>query len=360
MGLMRLIIAGGGSGGHFFPAIAIINEILKRNKGIEYMYVGSETGIEAKKWTLPVEHRRLLDVRGFKNKTFREQVNAIILLFNAMTESRNIINEFKPDIVLGVGGYASFPIVMTAAMMHIPCAIHEQNSVPGLANKLLSRFVKKVFISFEASMKYLPQNKVILTGLPIRYTPMKSKKLYSGTKTVLILGGSQGAHQINKMMIDALKDMQDLKDKIKLIHQTGASEKADVEQAYKRYGFNAQVFDFIDDMEGVFEKADLCVSRAGASTLFELAAYGIPSILIPYPSATSDHQAINANEVARYGGAIIIPAMTREPDLLIKILHELINDTNRLERMSEAMLKWAKPNASARIVDELSALAGEV
>lgn len=356
MGLMRLIIAGGGSGGHFFPAIAIVNEIIKRNKGMEYMYIGTETGIEAKKWNLPVEHRRLLNVRGLRNKTISEQLESIVFMMNAITESRNIINEFNPDAVLGVGGYASFPVVMAAVMMHIPTAIHEQNSIPGLANKILSRFVKKVFISFEFSSNYLPQDKIVLTGLPIRYLPYKHRHNYQGTKTILILGGSQGAHQINEMMISALKAIKDFKDTIRFIHQTGSVDRVRVEQAYKHYGFNAEVFEFIDDMEKVFEKAHLCISRAGASTLFELAAYGIPSILIPYPSATSDHQTVNADEIAQHGGAIVIPSRVKEPDLLITILHDLINDSARLESMSEAMMKWAKPDASAKIVDEMIAL----
>jgi len=359
MEVMRLIIAGGGSGGHFFPAMAIINEIIKR-KNIKYMYVGSESGIESKKWSLPVSNRKLLAMKGIKNKSVLEKMDAILLLLNAIKESRSIIKEFQPDAVLGVGGYASFPLVMTAVTMGIPSAIHEQNSVPGLANKLLSRFVRRVFISFEQSSRYLPYEKTVLTGLPIRYKPQKRVAGHSGKKTILVLGGSQGAHQINELMVKALDSLIDMKDKVKFIHQTGIADQVYVEQTYKRYEFDARVFDFIDDMNVVFEQADLAISRAGASTLFELAAYGIPAILIPYPSAASDHQTLNANEVLQHGGAIVLPSTVKEPNLLTRAIHELINDEEKVKKMSIAMLKWAKPDSAVKIVDEMIALAGKV
>ncbi len=359
MEAMRLIIAGGGSGGHFFPAQAIMDEIIRKRKDIEYMYVGSDSGIESRKWRLPADRRRLLTVKGFKNKTVIEKLSSSFLLLDAIAESRNIMKDFMPDAVLGVGGYVSFPIVMTAIMMRIPAAIHEQNSVPGLANKLLSRFVNKVFISFETSKKYFPSGKTQMTGMPIRYDMQKPKVYTPAAKTILILGGSQGAHQINEMMVKGLAGLEDIKDRVRFIHQTGAADRSYVKGAYDGYGFKANVFDFIDDMASVFEKADLAVSRAGASTLFELAAYGIPSILIPYPAAASDHQTLNAEEIFSYGGAVVIPAATTVPDLLVKDIHELINDEGRIKKMSEAMMKWAKPDAASDIVDEMITLSGK-
>jgi UDP-N-acetylglucosamine--N-acetylmuramyl-(pentapeptide) pyrophosphoryl-undecaprenol N-acetylglucosamine transferase len=352
----RLIIAGGGSGGHFFPAQAIMDEIIRRRKDIEYMYVGSDSGIESRKWTLPAGNRRLLTVKGFKNKTAGEKMSSAFLLVGSMVESRNIIKDFMPDAVLGVGGYASFPIVMAAIMMRIPSAIHEQNSVPGLANKLLSRFVKKIFISFEMSRKYFPSGNTRMTGLPIRYVMRKQKTYAAAVRTILILGGSQGAHQINEMMVKGLDGLVDIKDRVRFIHQTGAADRTYVKSAYDKYGFKADVFDFIDDMAPVFEKADIAVSRAGASTLFELAAYGVPSILIPYPSAASDHQTLNAQEISSHGGAVVIPAAATEPNLLVEDIQELISDEGRIEKMSEAMMKWAKPYAASNIVDEMITL----
>ncbi len=359
MEAMRLIIAGGGSGGHFFPAQAVMDEIIKRKEGIVYMYVGSDSGIESRKWTLPPGNRRLLSVKGFKNKTAGEKLSSAFLLLESMVESKKIIREFMPDAVLGVGGYASFPIVMTAILMRIPAAIHEQNSVPGLANKILARFVKEIFISFETSQKYLPAGKTRLTGLPVRYAMQKQKSHAAAIKTILILGGSQGAHQINEMMVQGLDGLMDIRDRVRFIHQTGTADRGSVRSAYDRFGFKADVFDFIDDMASVFGQADIAVSRAGASTLFELAAYGIPSILIPYPSAASDHQTLNAREVLFHGGAVTIPAATTEPGLLVKHIHDLIADEGRMEDMSAAMMKWAKPGAASDIVDAMVTLAGK-
>ncbi len=359
---MRLIIAGGGSGGHFFPAQAIMNEIIIRDKSIEYLYVGSDTGIESRKWTLPESNRRLLSVKGFRNKTVAEKLAALLLLADSINESNRIIKDFVPDAVLGVGGYASFPVVMAAVLHRIPAAIHEQNSVPGLANRFLSRFVKEVFVSFETSKKYLPADKSLNTGLPIRFKLQKQKDHtpgMSGIKTILVLGGSQGAHQINSMVIASLKSLTDRRDKIAFIHQTGADDYQFVADAYKTSGFPAHVYKFIDDMQPVFEKADLAVSRAGASTLFELAAYGIPSILIPYPFAASDHQTLNALEVSKAGGAAVLPASTREPSLLIKLFHELLSDESRLKDMSGAMSRWAKPDAGEVIVQEMIRLSSQ-
>jgi len=356
---MRLIIAGGGSGGHFFPAQAIMNEIIRSRKDIEYLYIGSDSGIESKKWMLPETNRRLLTVRGFRNKKLTEKFSALFLLAAAMKKSYRIIREFKPDAVLGVGGYASFPVVMTAALMRIPSAIHEQNSVPGLANRILSGFVKKAFISFETSDSYLSKRKTVLTGLPIRFGLHKQRNFARPVKTISVFGGSQGAHQINKIVVSSLEALTDIKHKICFIHQTGREDYQWIKDAYKKYGYSAQVYDFIDDMAATFEKTDIAVSRAGASTLFELATYGIPSILIPYPSAASDHQTLNALELSDGGGAVTISSGTSDPAPLVKLLHEFISDDNRLKAMSEAMIKWAKPNAAATIINEMIRLSGE-
>lgn len=356
---MRIIIAGGGSGGHFFPALAVMHEIIGRDKDMEYLYVGSDSGIESRKWTLPEKNRRLLAVRGFTNKSATRKAASLFLLIGSLRAAAGIIREFKPDAVLGVGGYASFPAVMAAVLMRVPAAIHEQNSVPGLANKVLSRFVGKVFLSFAASKKYFPAGKTLLTGLPIRYTPAGRNGRRPAVKTVLVLGGSQGARQVNDMVMNGLASLSDIKDRVVFIHQTGPSDYRSVREAYDRHGFHAEVHEFIDDMAPVFGKADLAVSRAGASTLFELAAYGIPSILIPYPSAASDHQTLNARDLSDSGGALVIPAARTEPDMLARLLRELSTDDNRLTEMSAAMTRWAKPSAAASIVDGMIALAGK-
>ncbi|MCL4558473.1 MAG: undecaprenyldiphospho-muramoylpentapeptide beta-N-acetylglucosaminyltransferase [Deltaproteobacteria bacterium] len=356
---MRLIIAGGGSGGHFFPALAIMNEIIKRDKGVEYLYVGSDSGIESVKWPLPEGNRRLLCVKGFRHKTMAEKLAASFLLAGSLFASNRIIKDFAPDAVLGVGGYASFPVVMAAVMRRVPAAIHEQNSVPGLANRLLSRFVKKAFVSFETSTRYLPAGKSVNTGLPIRFRPHGHRDRMQGVpaaRTILVLGGSRGAHQINGMVMASLKELSDIRGRVAFIHQTGADDYTPVTEAYREFGFDAQVHRFIDDMSAVFEKADIAISRAGASTLFELAAYGIPSILIPYPHAVSDHQTLNAREVSGAGGAVVLPVRTEEPGPLVGALRGLVSDASRLRTMSDAMVRWAKPDAGAAIVDEMMKL----
>ncbi len=359
MGAMRLIVAGGGSGGHFFPALAIMNEMIQRNEGIEYMYVGSDAGIESRKWTLPERNRRLLTVQGFRNKTVSQKLFSAVLLARALHEAGSIIREFAPDAVLGVGGYASFPILMSAVIRRIPSAVHEQNSVPGLANKVLARFVDRVFITFGTSADYLPGGKTRLTGLPIRYTAVRHKTFDSRVRTILVLGGSQGAHQVNDMMVRGLDNLMDMRDRVRFIHQTGATDLAVVREAYGRRGFTADVVGFIDDMARVFDTADIAVSRAGASTLSELAVFGVPSILLPYPSAAADHQTLNANEIAAGGGAVVLPAATQDPGLLVSHIRTLADDPVRLQHMSGAMTAGAKPGAAAAIVDELKILAGK-
>jgi UDP-N-acetylglucosamine--N-acetylmuramyl-(pentapeptide) pyrophosphoryl-undecaprenol N-acetylglucosamine transferase len=263
------------------------------------------------------------------------------------------LKQFRPHIVIGVGGYASGPAVLTAHFMQIPTTIAEQNAIPGITNRILGNFADKIFVTYAQTRTCFPRTKVILTGNPVRAafvaerSKEKEKKDY---KQLLVFGGSQGAEAINKSIIDILPQLQSMKNKVRVLHQTGSRQLEDIKKAYEQFGIQAKVMPFIVDMAGAYADADLIICRAGATSLAEITAAGKAAILIPYPWAANDHQLKNAQALASEGAAVVIPEKELSGKLFITI-DNLLRDEQKLRQLEENSLRLSKIDAAAAIVD---------
>ena len=352
---MRLIMAGGGTGGHLFPGLAVAREFRRRDEMTEILFVGSEQGIERR--VLPQEGFRLetLPVRGLKGRGIRGLVGAFYRLPASLIRALGIIGRFRPEIVIGLGGYASGPLVLAGKARRIRCAIMEQNLRPGLTNRILGRIVDRVFTSYEESVSYFPRAKVMRTGNPIRWRSAP-QAVKDDKFSLLVFGGSAGAHRINLSAIDALERLKDLGSRLRVLHQTGEADYAKVKAAYQSLPFKATVIPFIEKMDEAYAQADLVLCRAGASTVAELALFGKPAILVPYPYAADDHQRWNAEALRKEGAAEMILDRELTGDFLAKRIRALFQDRKGLEAMGEAAKKLAQPEAAQRIVEECCAL----
>jgi len=268
-------------------------------------------------------------------------------------QSGRILKQFRPHIVIGVGGYASGPAVLTAHFMQIPTTIAEQNAIPGITNRILGNFADKIFVTYAQTRTCFPRTKVILTGNPVRAafvaerSKEKEKKDY---KQLLVFGGSQGAEAINKSIIDILPQLQSMKNKVRVLHQTGSRQLEVIKKAYEQFGIQAKVMPFIVDMAGAYADADLIICRAGATSLAEITAAGKAAILIPYPWAANDHQLKNAQALASEGAAVVIPEKELSGKLFITI-DNLLRDEQKLRQLEENSLRLSKIDAAAAIVD---------
>jgi len=356
---MKVIIAGGGTGGHIFPGLAIAEEFKNRNERTEVIFVGTEYGIEAR--VIPREGYtiKFLRAEGIVGVSVLKKIRAIIKMFLSVIDSYRIIRTVRPDIVIGVGGYASGAIVFISSLMSIPTMILEQNSIPGLTNKILGKFVNAICTTYQESISFFPKAKTFLTGNPIRIHILKGDtdsgyKLFSLDRdlfTVFIFGGSSGARSINITVIDALNYLYDLKDKIQFLHQTGISDYEKTRELYRKYGFKGTITPFIYQMGEAYAVADLVISRAGATTLAELTALGKPALLIPYPYAAGHHQEMNARKLFEMGAARMILNSKLKGESLAQNIKELyMHETLRAEmqRNSRAL---GRPDAGAKAVD---------
>ena len=355
---MRIIIAGGGTGGHVFPAISIAQEISGRDQGDEVLFVGTKTGMENElvlKNGYQIEH---ISSRGFVGRGFLKTVFAAFSAFKGLLDSISIIKKYKPSVVLGVGGYVSGPFLLAASLLRVPTAICEQNTVPGVTNRILGKIVNVIFASFDSSVEYFPSKKVIITGNPIRKdiinAPSNSRD--SDSLTILVFGGSQGAYSLNRFLPEAFSKVEH--NNISIIHQTGKKDFEFVKQLYSDNRVEARVLAFIDDMAGAYSEADLVIGRAGAGTIAEITALGKPSILVPFPYAAHDHQLENAKVLQDYGASMLIEDKDATPENLALTLTELLN-RDKLNDMSTKARKLGRPGAAKEIVDELYNLAGE-
>jgi len=354
---MRVIIAGGGSGGHVFPAISIAEEIMRRNPKHKVLFIGTKRGLEKKTLLQKGYDLELINSGGIVGKGITESLKSIASAFKGFFDSLRIIKRFKPHVVVGVGGYVSGPVVSAALLLWIPTAICEQNSIPGITNRLLGRFVKRVFASFEESVKFFPRKKTIVVGNPVRNQILlgndSSRAKRSGV-TVLVFGGSQGAHRLNLSVPKAfgILGRQD----VYLIHQTGEKDVEDVKKTYEWYGIAAEVLPFIEDMAGVYGQADLVIGRAGAGTIAEVTALGKPSILVPYPFSAYNHQLENARIMEKAGAAVVIEDRDAVPERLAQVLNNLLK-SDMLKEMGDRAKSLGKPDAAKRIVDEIHRLA---
>ena len=362
---MKCVIAGGGTGGHLFPGVAIAEAFVEREKGNEVLFIGTEKGIETKvisggKFTL-----RTIKAKPIKGKSLLEKVKAIWSLPIAISEASSILKEFRPQLVLGVGGYASGPTLIAAFFLGVKRAIQEQNVIPGMTNRILKWFSQKIFISFEEAKRYFPDQKVIVTGNPIRKEFITSLNRNKGEMkekdrfTLLIFGGSAGAHRINHTMIEALDQLNGIKTSLKIIHQTGNEDFNFVSKGYQEKGFNALVRPFFEDMATCYQMSDLVICRSGAGTVAELAVCGKAALLIPYPYAAHDHQFINAKKLVDLGAARIILDQELSGEMIAKTIHSLYNHPEERAKMEEAILRLARPRAAEEIVDHCYTLVGK-
>jgi UDP-N-acetylglucosamine--N-acetylmuramyl-(pentapeptide) pyrophosphoryl-undecaprenol N-acetylglucosamine transferase len=350
---MRVIIAGGGTGGHVFPGIAIAEELKMRDQTNEILFAGTSTGLEAR--VLPEKGipLRTITVRGIKGKSLYDKLSALSVTPRAVVESLGIIREFNPDLAIGLGGYVSGPMLVSAFLAGVLRVIQEQNVIPGATNRIASRLAHRVFVSFEESTSYFTRQKVMVTGNPIRkeFAVRRDRPVREGFG-LLVFGGSRGAHRINQAMIDALDYLGDLKPHLRLIHQTGIDDAPMVSQAYKDAGVTAIVEPFIKDMASAYRDSHLVICRAGATTLAELTACGRASILVPYPFAANNHQEINARCLVAKEAARMILDRDLSGDRLAVEIRSLLETPAQIEAMEAASALLGRPDAAKRIVDE--------
>lgn len=351
----RLLVAGGGTGGHLFPGVAVAEEVRRRNPNADVLFVGTGRPVEVEVFRRLGLASRKITAMGLKGKTLWERVRALAAVPVGLFQSAGIVMRFKPDMVLGVGGYSSGPVCLAARIMGYPTAIHEQNSVPGLTNRLLGRVVNLIFISFESARSFFPAAKTHLTGNPIRReiaeattTPAAPQ---AGGLTVLVVGGSQGAHAVNQAVIEAMRLLGPERDRFTMIHQTGTADVDAVRSAYRDLNMTADVRPFIQEMGVAYQAADLVVSRAGALTVAEVAAMGRAAIFVPLPTAANNHQEINARSLVEAGAAEIILQKDLTPERLAERIRSLAEDRDRLQAMGRAAREAARPEAAAAICD---------
>jgi UDP-N-acetylglucosamine--N-acetylmuramyl-(pentapeptide) pyrophosphoryl-undecaprenol N-acetylglucosamine transferase len=365
---MRAILAGGGTGGHVIPALAIANE-LKKSYGAEVLFIGTARGIENRLVPAAGYPLQLVRVGALKNVSLMTRAKTVFDLPRAVWSAGRMLNEFAPDIVIGVGGYASGPAMLAAVVKNIPTLAFEPNVVPGFANRMVARFVSAAAVHFEETAKYFRHAEV--TGVPVRQAffeiPPRSQLLAQSARekwgTLLVFGGSQGAHAINEAMIRCLPELQRQAPGIHIIHQTGERDYNDALAAYRSLGEAAEVFKFIEDMPGAFARADLVVCRSGASTVAEITAAAKPAIFVPFPRAADDHQRVNAEVLAQSGAAVVVEEMKLEGVWLAETIAALLGDPRRLQAMSEAARELAHPNAArdiAALAVRVAGIEGEI
>ena len=352
---MKLLIAGGGTGGHLYPGVALAEEFTTRRKGNEVLFVGTRRGLEARvvpDLGYPID---FIEVSGLKGTGLLNRIKGMARLPWALIQSFTILRRFRPDIAVGVGGYASGPMILAAWMARIPTAVLEQNTVPGVTNRILGRVARSVYVMFEGSRAYFPDSKVQVLGNPIRRQLLenflRSTQPDNGRFNVLVLGGSQGAHAVNLRMVEAAAQFGDAEDDLRIVHQTGLKDEDQVRQGYEELGVEAEVHAFIKDMSDAYQRADLVVCRAGATTLAEVMVAKKASILIPFPFATDNHQELNAKEMVDAGAAIMMVERDIDGRKLADAILELYRSPEARQRMEQAASRTGRPEAAREIID---------
>ena len=349
----RVVIAGGGTGGHLFPGIALAKALKRQDMDIEISFVGTQKGLEAK--VLPREGFELKTIlsAGLLGKKRLSRWMSWVKLPVGTAQSMCFLIRKRPDLVVGVGGYTSGPLVLSAWILRIPILIHEQNSIPGLTNKWLGKIADKVAVSFKESAKFFSKDKIEVTGNMIREEFCQPRETFPkgprGLFRVLVLGGSQGAHSINVAMMEALESLTSKRGNIHITHQTGESDFAMVKRVYENSGFSHDVRPFIDGMAEQYRKASLVICRAGATTLAEVTACGKVSVLIPYPHAAHNHQEKNARVLeAANAGELVLDHELSGTRITQSILRAL-EDPQRLEEMEENSYQLGSRDATEKV-----------
>ena len=354
---MRILVTGGGTGGHIYPALAFIRYVQKIQPDSEFLYVGTHRGLENKIVPETGISFKTIKIQGFKRKLSLDNIKTVQLFVESIKRSKEILREFKPDVVIGTGGYVSGSVVYAAARMKIPTIVHEQNSVPGITNKFLSRFADRVGISFPDAAQYFPENKTVLVGNPRAQEVVTSGKsevleqygLLPDIPTVLIFGGSQGALKINQAVIQALPKFS--QKEYQVLYASGdryyneIAEKFDIE----KINHNLSLQPYIKNMTDVMANVDLLIGRAGATSIAELTALGLPAILIPSPYVTNDHQTKNAQSLVNAGAVKMITDADLTVEKLVEAVDEIMGDPEKKAMMAEASRQEGIPDAAERL-----------
>lgn len=355
---MKIIIAAGGTGGHIYPGIAVAKELIRRDASTEVLFVGTARGLETKIVPDNGFQLALINSAGLKSVGALGKIKGMAVLPRSFWEARSLINEFKPDVVVGAGGYVSGPVLMTASLMRVPTIVMDSNALPGFTNRQLARFVDKAALTFDEAMPYFG-SKGVVTGNPVRAEFFDIQpKPENGSPHVLIFGGSQGARAINSAMTEALEHLASFAGKLTFTHQTGEGDFVKIRELYDRSAFaEADVRPFITDMFTEFANADLVICRAGATTCAELAAAGRGSIMIPLPTAADDHQRKNAEALERAGAAKVLLQRDMNGETLAAAISEMIGDPAELKEMSAAAKNLGRKDAAEAAADLIESLA---
>ena len=351
---MRAILAGGGTGGHVIPALSIAQQ-LQKECGAEILFIGTSRGIENRLVPATGFQLRLVDVGALKNVGFATRLKTLLDLPRAVWIGGRILSEFRPDVVIGVGGYASGPAMLAAVLRRIPTLIFEPNVIPGFANRIIAPFVSAAAVHFQETGKYFRHSMV--TGVPVREGFFRCNAEPSAP-ALLIFGGSQGARAINEAVVRATPELLRQIPGLHVVHQTGEADYNDAKAAYASLGDSVEVYRFIDDMPAYFARASLLVCRSGASTVAEVTAAGKPAILVPFPLAADDHQKRNAEALVRAGAAVMLEQAQLTAESLVQAVNSLFADAGHLKAMGEAARKLSHPDAAREIAEMVAGLAG--
>jgi UDP-N-acetylglucosamine--N-acetylmuramyl-(pentapeptide) pyrophosphoryl-undecaprenol N-acetylglucosamine transferase len=357
---MRILIAAGGTGGHIYPGIAVAKEIINRDSSSAVRFVGTRRGLETRLVPQAGFELSLIESSGLKNVGIMARLQGLMVLPKSFFAAAHIIRGFKPEVVVGAGGYVSGPVVLTASLMGLSTLVMESNALPGWTNRVLARFVDKAAVSFEVSLPFF-RGKGVVTGNPVRqeFFQIPARRRNAAEFSLLIFGGSQGARAINEAMVAALPHLVLLGDRLRITHQTGPADLERIRKGYRDAGWTgkADVRPYIDDMVACFAAADLIVCRAGATTTAELIAAGKAAVMVPFPLAADDHQTKNAAALAAAGAARLVRQQDLTGAVLAAEIARLADEPESVTRMEQAGRKLARGNAAAAAVDLIEELA---
>jgi UDP-N-acetylglucosamine--N-acetylmuramyl-(pentapeptide) pyrophosphoryl-undecaprenol N-acetylglucosamine transferase len=357
--MMRVLIAAGGTGGHIYPGVAVAKEVVRRDPSSVVRFVGTARGLETRLVPRAGFELSLIESAGLKNVGAAGKVRGALILPKSFFAARRLLREFRPDVVVGAGGYVSGPVLLTAALMRVPTLVMESNALPGFTNRVLARFVDAAAVSFEEALPHF-RGKAVVTGNPVRreFFEIEKKMRDAARFSVLVFGGSQGARAVNEAVLAALPHLEAHRDVLGFVHQTG---EADYEKARAGYlaagwGGRADVRKYIDDMVASFAESDLVVCRAGATTTAELIAAGKASLMIPFPFAADDHQRKNAEALQAAGASVMVLQQDATGERLAREIDALVRDPARVTRMEEAARALARGDAAKAAVDLMEKL----
>jgi UDP-N-acetylglucosamine--N-acetylmuramyl-(pentapeptide) pyrophosphoryl-undecaprenol N-acetylglucosamine transferase len=356
---MRVLIAAGGTGGHIYPGIAVAKEIMRRNGSSTVRFVGTAHGLETRLVPKAGFELSLIESAGLKNVSFIAKLRGLFLLPKSFFAARRVIRDFGPDVVAGAGGYVSGPVLLAASLRRLPTLVMDSNALPGWTNRVLARFVDKAAVSFAEALPYF-RGKGVLTGNPVRseFFEIPAKQRDPARVSLLVFGGSQGARAINEAMLAALPNLVEHKESLHVMHQTGEADYEKARRGYESAGWsgNVDVRPYIDDMMSEFARADLIISRAGATTSAELVAAGKAAIMIPFPLAADDHQRKNAEALQAAGATRMILQHDLTGERLANEIGSLLAAPERISQMEEASRKLARRDAATATVELMEKL----